>query len=42
MPLSTGLIKEIGNIDYIVHMAAETHVDNSIIDPKLFKKIFLF
>ena len=36
LPLSDGVIKEIGNIDYIVHMAAETHVDNSIKDPKLF------
>lgn len=36
LPLSEGLIKEIGNVDYIVHMAAETHVDNSIKDPKLF------
>jgi len=35
--LPEGIIKEIGsNIDYIVHMAAETHVDNSIKDPKLF------
>ncbi len=33
-PLTVGMIKEIGtNIDYIVHMAAETHVDNSIADP---------
>ena len=36
LPLSEGLIKEIGDIDYIVHMAAETHVDNSIKTPKLF------
>jgi dTDP-glucose 4,6-dehydratase len=37
LPLSHGLIKEIGtDVDYIVHMAAETHVDNSILDPKLF------
>ena len=37
LPLSDGIIKEIGSdIDYIVHMAAETHVDNSIKDPKLF------
>ena len=36
LPLSEGLIKEIGEIDYIVHMAAETHVDNSIKNPKLF------
>ena len=35
-PLSIGLIKEIGNVDIIVHMAAETHVDNSIKNPKLF------
>ena len=35
--LPEGIIKEIGsNVDYIVHMAAETHVDNSIKDPKLF------
>ena len=35
-PLSIGLKKELGDINYIVHMAAETHVDNSIKDPKLF------
>jgi dTDP-glucose 4,6-dehydratase len=34
--LSIGLKYEIGDVDYIVHMAAETHVDNSIKDPKLF------
>lgn len=28
--LSVGLIKEIGDVDYILHMGAETHVDNSI------------
>lgn len=28
-----GIIKEIGEVNYIVHMAAETHVDNSIVDP---------
>ena len=39
LPLSDGLIKEMGtDVDYIVHMAAETHVDNSIKDPKLFIK----
>ncbi|KAK3276643.1 hypothetical protein CYMTET_15302 [Cymbomonas tetramitiformis] len=33
-PLSEGLKYEIGtNIEFIVHMAAETHVDNSIRDP---------
>ncbi len=32
-PISKGLIKEFGNISIIVHMAADTHVDNSITDP---------
>ncbi len=31
--ISPEMRKEIGEIDYIVHMAAETHVDNSIEDP---------
>jgi dTDP-glucose 4,6-dehydratase len=32
--LTIGMIKEIGeDIDYVVHMAAETHVDNSIANP---------
>ena len=36
-PIPEGIQKEIGyDINYIVHMAAETHVDNSIKDPKLF------
>jgi dTDP-glucose 4,6-dehydratase len=30
------LIKELGDINYIVHMAAETHVDNSISKPVSF------
>lgn len=34
--ISEGLAKEIGEVDYIVHMAAETHVDNSIKYPELF------
>jgi len=35
--MSVGLKYEIGeDVDYIIHMAAETHVDNSIKDPKLF------
>ncbi len=29
-PLSVGVKDEIGKLDYIVHMGAETHVDNSI------------
>merc|ERR1711934_77906 len=35
-PIPAGMIHELGgreNIDIIVHMAAETHVDNSIVDP---------
>ena len=36
-PIPEGIQKEIGkNVNYIVHMAAETHVDKSIKDPKLF------
>jgi dTDP-glucose 4,6-dehydratase len=32
--MTDGIIKEIGdNVNYIVHMAAETHVDNSIKEP---------
>ncbi len=30
---SDGIIYELGDINYIVHMAADTHVDNSIKDP---------
>ena len=34
LPISEGIKKEIGgDVDYIIHMAAETHVDNSIKDP---------
>jgi len=32
-PFPDEMVKEIGPIDYIVHMGAETHVDNSITDP---------
>ncbi len=32
-PLGAGLEQEVGEPDYIVHLAAETHVDNSIADP---------
>ena len=31
-----GLKKEIGDVNYIIHMGAETHVDNSITDPEPF------
>lgn len=33
IPLSDGMITEIGDIHIIIHMAAETHVDKSISDP---------
>ena len=36
--ISIGLCKEISNVDIIVHMAAETHVDNSIETPVPFIK----
>jgi dTDP-glucose 4,6-dehydratase len=33
-PFQEGIVKELGNnINYIIHMAAETHVDNSIKNP---------
>lgn len=32
-PFSDGLIREIGDVNLIIHMAAETHVDRSISDP---------
>ena len=36
--LSVGMMHELNNINIIVHMAAETHVDNSITNPELFVK----
>jgi dTDP-glucose 4,6-dehydratase len=38
-PISEGVKKEIGHIDYILHLGAETHVDRSITDPALFVKV---
>jgi len=32
-PLSVGVKKEIGEVDYIINLASESHVDNSIKDP---------
>ena len=29
-PISEGVMKEVGTVDYILHLGAETHVDNSI------------
>lgn len=36
------LEKEIGEVNYIVHMAAETHVDNSIESPRVFVEANVF
>ena len=36
LPITEGLRKEIGDVDVIVHMAAESHVDNSISEPREF------
>jgi dTDP-glucose 4,6-dehydratase len=36
LPLSDGIKREIGEVDYILHLAAESHVDNSITDPVKF------
>ena len=35
-PLSEGVKQEIGNVEYIFHLGAESHVDNSIINPEPF------
>ena len=32
-PIAEGLEREIGQVNYIAHLAAESHVDNSISDP---------
>jgi dTDP-glucose 4,6-dehydratase len=32
-PIPPGVAREIGEVDYVIHAAAETHVDNSIADP---------
>ncbi|MHA1305429.1 MAG: dTDP-glucose 4,6-dehydratase [Candidatus Heimdallarchaeaceae archaeon] len=37
-PISEGVRKEIGEVDYIVNLASESHVDNSIADPVNFVK----
>lgn len=33
MPFPEGLVHELGDISYIFHLAADSHVDNSIADP---------
>ena len=35
-PISEGVVQEIGEMDFILHMGAETHVDNSIVDAEPF------
>jgi len=35
-PFENGLVQEIGDVEYILHMAAETHVDRSIENPRAF------
>jgi dTDP-glucose 4,6-dehydratase len=32
-PIPEGVAREVGEADYVIHTAAETHVDNSIVDP---------
>ena len=41
-PIAEGLEQEIGQVDYIVHLAAESHVDNSISDPLPFVQSNVF
>jgi dTDP-glucose 4,6-dehydratase len=31
--IPAGIEQELGQVDYVIHAAAETHVDNSIVDP---------
>lgn len=35
-PIPEGIARELGDVDHIIHTAAETHVDNSIADPTPF------
>ncbi len=35
-PISEGVAQEIGQVEFIIHMGAETHVDNSIINAEPF------
>jgi dTDP-glucose 4,6-dehydratase len=35
-PISSGVLSEVGDASYILHLAAETHVDHSITDPEPF------
>jgi dTDP-glucose 4,6-dehydratase len=35
-PIPAGVARELGDIDFVIHLAAESHVDNSIVDPMPF------
>lgn len=35
-PISPGILEEIKDVNYVFHLGAETHVDNSITDPGIF------
>ena len=35
-PIVDGVASEIGNVDYVIHAAGETHVDRSLLDPRPF------
>jgi dTDP-glucose 4,6-dehydratase len=37
-PITEGLAKEMSDVNIIIHMAAESHVDNSITNPREFFK----
>lgn len=41
-PISDGIKKEVGRINSILHLGAETHVDRSITDPELFFNVNCF
>ena len=41
-PIPDGIEREIGQVDFVIHAAAETHVDNSIVDPVPFLKANVF
>lgn len=36
LPITENLAKEVGDVDYIIHIGAESHVDNSITEPLKF------
>ncbi len=36
LPITEGLLQELKDVNYIAHLGAETHVDNSITNPEIF------